>query len=364
MTVLIFVIFWTVYFLINLWRRDKAALRSFGCTIVLAALFSLNYQNSDSDMYRQIYQNCMNAGLVEHADDLLYITVNKLFFCMGLDYNAFHCIFMSVCVVMLATYIKRHTNRYWIAYGVYFFCSGLLDYVQQRQFAAMCILMLALDILSGKKSVRNIIRYTSVVLLAATMHISSLIYLIYLPVLFKTVKTKKRFYAIGVVVMIGIIAILRNGYVATIMNVVAGEGVTSFYLHSQNFADSPYKIVFDIVVQQGLWLAILAFDLYYGRKNRDTYKETVFKIVTLTVAFSPLNLASTQFKRMSRIMIVPGICSIQGSNNTGYRFISTKKIAVGILLCCYVALYMQVTLRANPQLMTDLFNHNLLFGSL
>ena len=366
MAIIIFMIFWIGYYIFRTVRHEKHKISSIITIIIIALLFSLNCKNADSSMYESIYNHCLSEEIIDHGNDFLYIIINRLFYLIGFDYQSFHCLLICSCLLIVYSYIFKHTQNTTPVMIIYAVTAGLFDYIQQRQFLATCIILLGIDNLKSKGA-KNIIKYVIYVAVASLVHKGSITYLLFVPFMFQDSFKKKRSVQIGVFVGLIVFVLSTSDVPYKLLRSISGEGVASFYFISNNFNDSVKGILYGIIFQQLFLFGLLLLSTKTQNKSKEderSYSSCVLLENAILIGCSPLNFLSTQFKRLYRVIVIPSYCVLFDNISFTNKKIEKKEFIMILYIICYSIIYYRISLRANPNIVSDIFNNNYLFAML
>ena len=358
MAIVAYFLFWSVFCIIEIIKKERNNILGIIVLLIISALFSLNYSNADTEMYKNVYINSMHDNIIDHANEFLYLMLNKAFCYIGFDYDTFHCLLISSCMAYMYIFFRNHSKGYTLAFVLYCLTGGLFDYIQQRQFLSICIILFGLRFLQSTK--KSIIKYIITVAVASLVHLSSVFYLVLLPICIADKKKRNRtILIIFIIAVVEMIVVSFTSLPNSIMEIVAGEKLLNYYVTSGRYSWSVSKILIDIIFQQ---VFLFVITLYAVREKKEISSEGMSALITdaLLIGTSPVNFISAQYKRVLRLMIVPSFCVIS-EKLLPHRFSITKKqllLWIGTIL--YVVIYIVISLKTNPTIISDLFQHNLL----
>jgi len=358
--VLLFLLFWLMAVLILFLGKRKVSLPGLVVVILISMLMAFNAYNMDYDTYEEVYNSINDLSNLDHGNDFMYILVNRLGNWLGLSFGEFRCIYISSCLLSYYCFAVKHTKYVALCMVFYFLCGGLFDYIQLRQFGAMAIAIWLTDVAMNRNQNKSWLKATVILLFASGFHVLSLLYLIIFPYFFWPEK-QKRIFRLSFVILIATIFVgLNSSVIYTLMSYFAGEGTASYYLISNNYIDTVAKIILDMVIQQVLLIVILY--LRYRdclKHNCDGYEVmAIWAVDILITALMPLNVLTIQFKRITRMTLIPSFSKVLSQGLIKEGFIIRKVDAIiMILLFIYVFLYYYITIAANPTILTDLFTY-------
>lgn len=138
-------------------------------------IMALNYQNPDTHSYIAIYNNPDSA-----QEEIGFRLLCKFLGKLGLSYNVFHFVIVTIGLIFLVIGIIKispNAKRYLgFIGGLYMLCPMMNDIVLVRSFLSGCVVIFAYSYLvNGQKT-----KYILWILLASTLHISALFWLLLL----------------------------------------------------------------------------------------------------------------------------------------------------------------------------------------
>lgn len=359
--ILIFSFFWLFVAGAGLLKNNRKNITGFCVLVLIALLMAFNTHNPDYSTFESIYNDINNTSQLDHGNDFLYLLTNHIGAFLGLNFKEFRCIYICICLLSYFSFIKKHTRFVPLCLILYFFTGGILDYIQLRQFGAMAISIWLIDVAMNKQLNRRVLKAFIILALAAGFHKSVLLYLIILPYFFVDRNKLKRIYGIAFLILLAVIFLgLRSSIVYILMSKFAGEGTASYYLISRHYIDELPKIILDIIIQNGLLIIIMFIRYRNCIKDKGEIDKitAVLAIDLLVTALMPLNILSIQFKRLARITLLPSFSAVIPDDWESRPGVVKKiDIMIIILLIVYVYLYYKLTIAANPNILTDLFNY-------
>lgn len=144
--------------------------------LVMWVLYGWNYWNGDRDGYELYYytRDSLSGWGGEFGYGYLNILANK----EGLPYQGFQILISLLTLFLMFRYIVKRTSSPLISIVLYAVCFFTLDFVLMRNFLAFAIFLQGMIcLLEGKPFGRT--KYVLLVMLAATVHQSSLVFLVF-----------------------------------------------------------------------------------------------------------------------------------------------------------------------------------------
>jgi len=157
-------------------KHDKAV--AMFILLFMWLFFWGNTMNPDYEYYSNLYTKIQNGvPMIRNISmEPGFIIMMKLSSLLGLNYRGFLILISLCCYLLINSTIKLYCDSYSYVYLLYFIYPYLIDVIQIRNFIVMSILIYSVrylvnDGLNGK------IKYIVLLLIAATIHRISIVYL-------------------------------------------------------------------------------------------------------------------------------------------------------------------------------------------
>lgn len=134
-----------------------------------------NNYNPDYTTYSYAYNN-PDLSLFSNPGWEYMMNIGRT---LGLDYNAFLCIIISISLILIIYSTLKVTKNYSIVLFMYMFVFMIIDTIQIRNFFSVSIVLFGLSHFINDKKL-GITKYIVSILIASTLHITSLYFLIIL----------------------------------------------------------------------------------------------------------------------------------------------------------------------------------------
>ena len=154
-------------------------------------LFAFNTDNADYQNYANAFKN-VGYGLENNYFETGFLFLTRLAILVGLNYPAFLAMIATISLLLVASsvfYLTNNRSFVWLLYTIYPF---VFDVVQYRNFLAFSIVFFALRFLVDENK-KSLLKFVLLVIIATTIHSSSIIYFAFLLV---KVKSNKKFISI------------------------------------------------------------------------------------------------------------------------------------------------------------------------
>lgn len=155
---------------------------------LLIIIFAGNTDNGDRYLYLLNY-NSLISPTYKGEFEVGYQMLARICVQLGLTYNQFLLIVVFIGLSLISSTIKMFTPKISYVIALYFIYPFLWDVVQIRNFLAMSIIIFGMRYIINNK--KNYFKYVVCVLIATSVHTSSIFYLFIL--LIKVKNTKKLF---------------------------------------------------------------------------------------------------------------------------------------------------------------------------
>lgn len=277
--------------------------------MLIVACFS--YDIADYSAYLVGYERIGNNYYGGYLMEPGYILCEKIGNFMGMNFTIFRVFFLGVSIILFTLsiyqYAKDKARCIIILYIIYPF---FFDIVQMRHFMASSIAIFSLRFLKEKDYV-NIMKYILFILLASTIHLAALFYLMML-VSCLNINLKKYLYSVVLIITgeIIILTSISHGmlgqlYQFLISKVALVRKTHTFFVGEINASVYKHYIVLLFI------LLLLIFIIYKNMKMETSLsfsdkKEFIWllKISLVALCFIPLIQVSEHFLRLFRSMIV------------------------------------------------------------
>lgn len=322
--------------------------------IILTAFLSLGYYwGNDVERYEErfIYYTSSGISLLDFNDydyvargEFGYVLINLL--CEPIGFWGMRALLFVVENAIVFYFIVKHVDRkwYWLAVFVYVFNPNfwVLSSSMMRQWLAMCICLLGTDFLSRRK----IIWYIALTLLASTIHQTSLVCFLLLPIFFISKKASTNssvififfwlvFFAVSWFFRDFIIMwIMKEDYYTVYDEVTTNVGITSIG-----------RVIIFILL---LYLAI-------KQQTKDSFFNWTVLLYAITLpllSYSQLVSRIGLYFTIGTIAVYPSFCSE----------VKVKKIYKQslILVVCSYLLYMFYIFFNSPTYHSSFYNYRIL----
>lgn len=161
--------------MLKMTRRHLSITFTLPLICVMWILFGWNAWNGDRDAYELYYTRDISEWGVELGYGYLNVLSNQL----GLDFQNFQIALSALILLLLWRYLLVQARAPFLSLLIYTLCFFALDYVLIRNTLAFVIVLQALLFLF-RGGVTGRLMYAVLIVLAATVHKSSIIYLVFI----------------------------------------------------------------------------------------------------------------------------------------------------------------------------------------
>lgn len=157
--------------------RQLSIFLAFLTFLVLWGLYGWNFWNGDREGY-ELYYNTRDT-LASWGGEVGYGYLNIVAHESGLSYQNFQILVSLVTLLLVFRYIVKRTISPFVSLVMYAVCFFSLDFVLMRNFLAFAIFLQGMLILFEDKPYSRI-KYGLLIVVAATIHQSSLMYMLFI----------------------------------------------------------------------------------------------------------------------------------------------------------------------------------------
>jgi len=196
-------------------------------------LFALNSGNVDFKNYENAY-DMIGEGQNNGYFEFLFLILVKLGNLFGLSYQMFLVAVATITLLIFAKAVRNFTDNMLFTYGLFIVYPLVFDIVQYRNFIAYAVCLYGLKyLLKETVTQRDILKYTACVIIGALLHLSSIIYILFL---LTVIKSNKKVFIISLGFSAVMIAFLAFPQVFTELLKVIGLSKYARYDVDGNFS--------------------------------------------------------------------------------------------------------------------------------
>ncbi len=281
----------------------KKNLILYGFSLVLIfLLMTFNYDGPDIVVYRATYEivgnttsDVFKATYMEWGYTALMVVGNKL----GLDFFAFRIILSFICLALFNSTVKHYKANGNFIVGLYMVYLFFFDTIQLRNCIIQFIILFATRYLFQKSAI-SVLKYILCIIVAASIHMISLLYLSLLLIrVIKREKGYKNVFALATVIFV--VCVLLRPYLPQIIS-----AVLRLLNRGLGYATGTSRFNHWIV----LVLTLVATVPLYLYRNTVSDEETknklsgILRIHVIMGLFLPLCILNSNFNRIFRNVIV------------------------------------------------------------
>lgn len=320
-----------------------------------------NYFNADYLVYERMYNNAEYSRL-EPGFSLL-MSLGKT---IGLSYHQFAVMVILLGFIIILSALKNLniTNYVLLAYLFYPF---LLDVTQIRFFLSVAIFVYSSKYLINDDKI-SIVKYLICIFLSASIHISSLFYLIFILLKLKNYSVKKfvKLSIIFIAISFVFIVFLNNNQIPFIDNLLKIFDMEMYYVYFNT------KVDFGFIIPMFYYLAsiyllkkslsIIRKSEYYGDKE-EKFGNLVLGMHIISIILFPLFLVNLQFIRFYRSLAILkysvfALTDLSIKRKTKLRYSYNIQVILFVVINFVLELILQDRF---TRVFIPLFENNLLF---
>ena len=315
--------------------------------------------NADYYTYLQAYDMINSKAII---NDIGWNFLMRIFNNFGFDYNSFLMIVIAFTMLIFAYSISKLTTNRLLFLIVYTMCFMFIDTIQIRNFVAFSIVLYAITILIKSKKSSDFL-YLIFVLLASTIHVTSIFFVSLLFVKHKHI-TLNKYLILFVVLLISFFQInpaIRN------------QLMTVFALFGKEY-DTSITVGFGylyILVISIMSYVVLSFT--NNQRNNDSKINYLGilcnNLTTLSFFVIPLCMVNMNAFRIIRYVQLLNILYISNNNfdffNKNYTTLikSNFNIRVGTLFTCsFLVYFIYFVFGTYEKIIQPILENNIFFG--
>lgn len=228
----------------------------------------------------------INYERMESFTEVGFNLLVRIFHALGFDYRKFYIFCSLIELLSMFWFTKKNCKKSHIAICLFLIYPFVIFFQYLRTLIAIPFLLVALDCLINREE-KYVIKYVVFCLVAATFHLSSLFFLLYLPASFVNKK------ALSIATLTGVIVVQMSGSIGFLYNLVNN------YLGSEKVGILERSVSANGTFGRiaGMAISILFFYLivfvlkYIYKIQMDQYKDELYwKINLLSFLCIPLVL--------------------------------------------------------------------------
>lgn len=282
--------------------------------LLLWVLIGLSVANPDYWNYKVVYDNIndetfLNSkDVVGLANESGFRLLYKIFYNLGFNYQMFLVIYSFAGLFLISKAIWKYSYNPNVIMIFYLIFPFTMDYVQIRTFMATAIVAYASKFLVSDEK-KSIPKFVISVLLACTIHVSAIFYLMLILIRFLNLRQCYWFCCIGIFSLI--FFYLNVDLIADILSVFLPANKIRSWLSGTT--TRPFISSFGVVVVRISWMVLIEyFYRAYRRKvrkgiaERDMIVENLYKCNVILLVMLGLEIFTKQYERVGRITFLFG----------------------------------------------------------
>jgi hypothetical protein len=313
-----------VFSVFLLYKKDSKLYYFLFC-IYIWILFGWNNSNADLKMYENNYENISLNNLhfikYEGGYDFLMFCFKKI----GLTFLAFRVIISGIIMTLFLRFVNffsKDKNLFIVCFFYFFFP---LQYVIFRNFIAFVIVLIGLEMILNDKKYSKA-KFIFFVLLASTIHISSLFYLIFLVAFKKDQLNIKKM--ISIVIGLLLFVIFIDKYIYLFISAIHNQKAI-FY--------KPSLILFlSYSAIQFVNLFVVKYFLYLDQESKTKEELTKLELIILNINIAMLLLIPIYYEVSGFIRILLNFSVVNTLFIANAAFIKGKEVFPKLLFFMYL----------------------------
>ena len=303
--------------------------------LIMWGLYGWNTWNGDREGYELYYHT--RDTVASWGGEIGYGYLNIIASQSGLSFQVFQILISLVTLLLMFRYLTKRTLSPFFSIIVYMVCFFSLDFVLMRNFLAFAIFLQGIVILyEGRKYCR--IKYIVLIAVAATMHQSSLMFMVFVFMPLNRVVPLGRFFLVYFAFLVC--------YVLVRYTIPLPDSVASHF----NYYDTTWKSILGNVFTHLVSFVLFVVAVIVERKNlckidcsEGREKELAFtlNINIFSLFFLVLYFESEIFIRLLRVVVFFNILHCVNSLflvRRNYIFLLSYLVVFG----CYLVLFFLV----------------------
>ena len=316
-------------------------------------LLGFNYQNPDYDNYLDRYDYSItfwanaveNTSTLEPGWVLLTFLGNDV---LGLSFSEWHALLALLCYVSIYSFVRRFFYNQALVAASYLVTIFIVDVVQLRFFTAMCIIIWGFAVLfSERNRLIKTILYTLIIIIASTVHISSIFCLPFVLSLYG-IKPK---HIIAMLLIVTLAKVTIYSYFSAIFE----SGKTEKYEGLSSTAGAVFVSL--VQIANALFLSLFPQkQTMIGSKFTQNVinQDYVKKINWFLLLLIPFYFDTAQYQRVFRYVVLLNFCYLSYQcNNKRWNY-----------LLYVVFITIALVGSATPALLNDIFSYNFLIDNI
>ena len=293
------------------------------------SLMAFSTNNADYAYYSLVFERIEN-GVSYYAVETGFYILCKISVKLGIGYPVFLTIYSGIAFLLITNSIVKYTNKPIAVLFMYFCYPFILDIAQIRHFMACAIFIFSARYLK-EYSIKNVVKYCILIILAVSQQIFSLVFFLFLLVY---ISDKKKVVLISIIttffLFFGERALLNSSLYRAILSLRNSDINYTKGIPIAQFVK--YAFFFSV---------LLLLCLFFNSKKLKKY-DFIFKICMLSWIYIPLILIDFQYTRFFRssiiyiyIYIINGIDSLKSIKE---RLLFRIGIAI-VMLSVFIILF-------------------------
>lgn len=255
--------------------------------IVYAVIAVFGYNCSDYASYKFVYDTLIPAGVDFTAvPDIGYDLLSRLGSALGLSFEVFRGLYILAALFLFYKAVRYFCDRPAYVFFLYFLFPFFLDAAQFRFFMAYAIAFFALRYMAERKYWA----YILLVILAASQHLSVLVFLLFL-----LVNMDRRKLSILVLIAVAAECIVFF-FAPDLLSLLLGNvvGRAAYYVQSDTYS------LYLCAAHMGLAMLSAFLANFLAKRYPSQKKDFLSNVLLIAIAFVPLIIIDPNYMRLYR----------------------------------------------------------------
>lgn len=306
----------------------------------MTILFSYrNYLEGDTEVYHILYDTLKSTPpkniTINYGMNYAFIWLMWLFAHINISFEFFRIIIFTVSMFLMLNTVTKITEKISLFLCMYFLFPFGYDIDQIRQLLSLAIVIFAFRYIIFEE--KHFIKYSVLVLLASLIHMSSIVFYIYLLIYIKKDKLYKYILIFGSIIY-WINIIFHFNWIGYIYKIFRIDKLLSYTNEI-----SQYRMGILLGLFEFLFFSFFIWQSYIFYKNEEKdVNYNIMRLSCLSGAFLPFIAFSLSFERIIRPMILLNYCVFCDGifkKKQQFKPLLVVGIMVVIALRCSISMY-------------------------
>lgn len=278
---------------------------------VLSVIYLWIFVSGDisSNDIMNYYWGYITASTAEISVDFGFHILERIGSTIGLSYRSFRMILSAISILLISSTVKKYSDQINFVLFFYFIYSIFMDTVQFRNFVAFSIIIYSIRFLVEKKGRYNF-KFIIGVLIASSIHISNIVYLIFL--IIPKINKIKIYFILFISLYLIAFFFLNNqiNFIPKLLSLFSFEDPRTLNYFSTT-ANVGFLVPFVLHIFSTLIIKLSVNIVDKQLNDTNEYKDKAIGFIEfcyymnlITISFFPLYLLNLEFMRLTRNLII------------------------------------------------------------